>query len=87
MSRVYLLLLSLIPITSFAHEIEKKPIWENLLVASFPILIVIGVFMFFIRQFNKGGKNINERLLESNLEIAKELKRIADHVEGNKDEK
>lgn len=60
----------------------KKPLWEQLLVASFPIILFISVFIIVMRLFYvKGGKNINERILESNLEIAKELKRIADHVD------
>ena len=45
-----------------AHNVEvegRKPeqqsVWTQLLVASFPILIIIGVFMFFMRQMQGGG--------------------------------
>lgn len=62
---------------------QKKSVWGNLFVASFSIILIVFVFWFFMRSMNKGGENINEKLLESNLEIAKELKRIADHVEKN----
>ena len=44
------------------HKVEvqgKKPeqqsIWSQLLVASFPILVIIAVFMFFMRQMQGGG--------------------------------
>ena len=80
-SWIYSLLVSAFPLTAIAHDEIEKPLWHNLLVASFPILIFIFVFWLFMRSMNKNGKNINERILESNLEIAKELKRIAGHVE------
>ncbi|WP_027707250.1 ATP-dependent zinc metalloprotease FtsH [Zooshikella ganghwensis] len=35
--------------------IEKQSIWTQLLVASFPILVIIAVFMFFMRQMQGGG--------------------------------
>jgi cell division protease FtsH len=45
-----------------AHRVEivgRKPeqqsVWMQLLVASFPILIIIAVFMFFMRQMQGGG--------------------------------
>jgi cell division protease FtsH len=34
---------------------EQQSIWEQLLIASFPILIIIAVFMFFMRQMQGGG--------------------------------
>ena len=34
---------------------EQPSIWQQLLVASFPILIIIVVFMFFMRQMQGGG--------------------------------
>jgi cell division protease FtsH len=36
-------------------EPEQDSIWTQLLVASFPILIIIAVFMFFMRQMQGGG--------------------------------
>ncbi len=38
-----------------AKPIEKQSIWSQLLVASFPILVIIAVFMFFMRQMQGGG--------------------------------
>jgi len=38
-----------------AKPIEKQSIWTQLLVASFPILVIIVVFMFFMRQIQGGG--------------------------------
>jgi len=37
------------------QEPEQQSIWTQLLVASFPILIIIAVFMFFMRQMQGGG--------------------------------
>ncbi|MBH9398907.1 ATP-dependent zinc metalloprotease FtsH [Pseudomonas aeruginosa] len=34
---------------------EQQSIWTQLLVASFPILVIIAVFMFFLRQLQGGG--------------------------------
>lgn len=34
---------------------EQQSIWTQLLVASFPILVIIAVFMFFMRQVQGGG--------------------------------
>ena len=36
-------------------EPDKQSIWTQLLVASFPILVIIAVFMFFMRQMQGGG--------------------------------
>ncbi len=35
-------------------EPEKQSVWAQLLIASFPILIIIGVFLFFMRQMQGG---------------------------------
>ena len=37
------------------REPEQQSVWTQLLVASFPILIIIAVFMFFMRQMQGGG--------------------------------
>lgn len=34
---------------------EQQSLWSQLLVASFPILVIIAVFMFFMRQMQGGG--------------------------------
>jgi cell division protease FtsH len=34
---------------------QEPSVWQQLLVASFPILIIIAVFMFFMRQMQGGG--------------------------------
>lgn len=34
---------------------EKQSVWTQLLVASFPILIILAIFMFFMRQMQGGG--------------------------------
>ena len=38
-----------------AKPVEKQSIWTQLLVASFPILVVIAVFMFFMRHMQGGS--------------------------------
>ena len=42
-------------VTVIGKEPEKQSIWTQLLVASFPILVIIAVFMFFMRQMQGGG--------------------------------
>ena len=37
------------------REPDKQSVWTQLLVASFPILIIIAVFMFFMRQMQGGA--------------------------------
>ncbi|MFN2287456.1 MAG: ATP-dependent metallopeptidase FtsH/Yme1/Tma family protein, partial [Chromatocurvus sp.] len=37
------------------REPEQQSVWTQLLVASFPILIIIAVFMFFMRQMQGGA--------------------------------
>ncbi len=39
-----------------SKPIEKQSIWTQLLVASFPILVILAVFMFFMRQMQGGGR-------------------------------
>lgn len=42
-------------VTVKAPEPEETSLWRQLLVASFPILIIIAVFMFFMRQMQGGA--------------------------------
>ncbi len=37
------------------REPEKQSIWAQLLMATFPILLIVAVFMFFMRQMQGGG--------------------------------
>ncbi len=62
---------------------KKKPLWEQLLVATFPLLLFIFVFLLAMRAINRKTSSINEKLLESNLLIADQLKRIGDILEKN----
>lgn len=38
-----------------ANEPEQRSIWVDLLVSIFPILIIVGLFLFFMRQMQGGG--------------------------------
>jgi cell division protease FtsH len=42
-------------VTIEGKQPEQQSIWTQLLVASFPILIIIAIFMFFMRQMQGGG--------------------------------
>ena len=42
-------------VTVEGRKPEQQSVWTQLLVASFPILIIIAVFMFFMRQMQGGG--------------------------------
>jgi len=46
------------------------------------VFVIIVVFIVLMRFVKKDTKDMQERLLESNLDIAKQLKRIADHLDG-----
>ncbi|MCX8117239.1 MAG: ATP-dependent zinc metalloprotease FtsH [Desulfobacterota bacterium] len=42
-------------ITIRAKKEEETPLWQNLLISWFPMLILIGVWLFFMRQMQIGG--------------------------------
>ncbi len=42
-------------ITIRAKKEEETPLWQNLLFSWFPMILLIGVFLFFIRQVQIGG--------------------------------
>ncbi|GGY80333.1 ATP-dependent zinc metalloprotease FtsH [Marinobacter zhanjiangensis] len=42
-------------VTVIGEEPERQSLWTQLLVAAFPILIIIALFVFFMRQMQGGG--------------------------------
>ncbi|WP_311948344.1 ATP-dependent zinc metalloprotease FtsH [Halomonas piscis] len=42
-------------VTVVGKEPEQQSIWSRLLIASFPILLILAIFMFFMRQMQGGG--------------------------------
>ncbi|MEA2120025.1 ATP-dependent zinc metalloprotease FtsH [Halovibrio sp. HP20-50] len=42
-------------VTVVGKEPEQQSIWTRLLIASFPILLILGIFMFFMRQMQGGS--------------------------------
>ena len=42
-------------VTVEGKQPERQSVWTQLLIASFPILLIIAVFMFFMRQMQGGG--------------------------------
>jgi len=42
-------------VTVVGKEPEQQSIWTRLLIASFPILLILGIFMFFMRQMQGGA--------------------------------
>ena len=42
-------------VTVKGREPEQQSLWTQLLVASFPILLILAIFMFFMRQMQGGG--------------------------------
>lgn len=71
----------MLPGLAIAAQAEKS-VLEKLVVALFPVFVIIVVFIVLMRFVKKDTKDMQERLLESNLDIAKQLKRIADHLDG-----
>src|SRR5690554_5915046 len=43
------------PVEVIGKEPERQSLWTQLLVAAFPILIIIALFVFFMRQMQGGG--------------------------------
>jgi hypothetical protein len=60
---------------------DARSILKRLFVAIVPILILIIVIYLAIRFLNKRSENVFDKLVESNVEIAKEVKRIGDILE------
>lgn len=42
-------------VSVIGQEPEQQSIWSRLLIASFPILLILGIFLFFMRQMQGGG--------------------------------
>ncbi len=42
-------------VTVVGKKPEEQSLWTRLLIASFPILLILGIFMFFMRQMQGGG--------------------------------
>lgn len=42
-------------VTVVGQEPEQQSLWTRLLIASFPILLILAIFMFFMRQMQGGG--------------------------------
>lgn len=42
-------------VTVVGKEPEQQSIWSRLLIASFPILLILGIFIFFMRQMQGGA--------------------------------
>ncbi|REC93454.1 ATP-dependent zinc metalloprotease FtsH [Kushneria indalinina] len=42
-------------VTVVGKEPDQQSIWSRLLIASFPILLILGIFLFFMRQMQGGG--------------------------------
>ncbi|QTF92595.1 ATP-dependent zinc metalloprotease FtsH, partial [Halomonas sp. BM-2019] len=42
-------------VTVVGKEPEQQSLWTRLLIASFPILLILAIFMFFMRQMQGGG--------------------------------
>ncbi len=42
-------------VTVVGQKPEEQSLWTRLLIASFPILLILGIFVFFMRQMQGGG--------------------------------
>ena len=42
-------------VTVIGREPQEQSLWTRLLIASFPILLILAIFMFFMRQMQGGG--------------------------------
>ena len=78
-TRIIGLLIVLTPAIAFAAETQERSLGMQLFIAAFPILLIIGVVVLITRH----TKNVNQGILDSNFEIAKQLKRIADKLDNS----
>ena len=77
MKFLYSAIMLLMPCLAFAASNQSASMSEQLFLAILPVLLIVLVFYII----GKKAKNINQQLLESNLEIAAQIKRVADHLE------
>jgi len=62
---------------------NQRSFSSTLLVNVLPLIIFIAVFIIIMKFYGKKTTDINERIVKSNEDIAKQVKRIADHLENN----
>ncbi|PTS82893.1 hypothetical protein DBR00_17485 [Pseudomonas sp. HMWF032] len=66
----------ILPLSAYAAESVSKSAFENLIVATAPVLLIFFVLWAAIRLGAKKTNAVNERIVESNERIAKSLEEL-----------
>ena len=57
--------------------------WVKVAVDVVPVLLFIITFFGILKWSQKKVNDVNKKIIESNEEVARQVKRIADHLEKN----
>ncbi len=83
MIRIYLLLGSIFtPLVVFAGDGEKDSFFIHMLISWFPTIVLIILFIVVVRKISKRNKDYQDKLIQINLDIVEQIKRIADAIEN-----
>lgn len=66
-------------IEAFAHN--QRSLTTSVIINVVPILIFVVVWIILMRGMGKKTAAVNDKIVESNEEVARQVKRIADHLE------
>lgn len=62
---------------------EENSFFTHMLISWMPTIILIILFVIIVRKVTKRNKDYQDKLLEQNSELVKQVKRIADTIEGD----
>jgi len=79
------LILTIIPVLTYASENSQKSFFGELIIALAPILIIVFLVWIAIRALSKNSNTGYERLLESHERIAKSLEELVS-IQRRKDQ-
>ena len=57
--------------------------WGKIIIEIIPIIFFIITFLVLLKWSQKKANDVNNKIVESNEEVARQIKRIADHFEKN----
>ena len=79
---LYIVMLSVIPRIAFAAEEQGREAWEAIFINWFPMLLLIGVWIYFMKQYRSKGSPWGMEQTNQHLEkIQQLLERIAKALE------
>lgn len=79
LNKASLMLFFLTTTDVMAHS--QRSLTSSIIINTLPIIIFVVVWIILMKIFGNKTASINEKIIESNNEVAKQVKRIADHLE------